>query len=118
MDLTGFIFEDMGLYIRAADVVAQDDKVDMLFVLGPSEIGPEEFGGLVAAAAPRWGKPALVAWIASERAFDAGAAKLRPAGIACYSDPTRAAWTMVQLAEYGRFRESRGLAPWGGVARV
>jgi len=118
VDLTGFIFEDMGLYTRSADVVAEDDQVDMLFILGPSEIGPEEFSRRIAAGAPKWRKPTLVAWIASDKAFQAGAGILRAGGIACYSDPNRAAWTVARLLEYGRFRSERGYGPWGGVAGV
>jgi len=117
VDLTGAIFGDMTLYPRALDVVMEDPGVDLVFVLGPSEIDPELFGRTMAdgVSRGRWSKPLVVPWIASDKAFEAGAALLRQAGIACYSDPARAAWTVAQLSGYGQFRARRGLDPWGGV---
>lgn len=117
VDLTGAIFGDMSLYPRALDVVMEDPGVDLVFVLGPSEIDPGLFGRTMAEGVSRgrWPKPVVVPWIASGSAFEAGAALLRQAGIACYPDPARAAWTVAQLSAYGRFRARRGLPPWGGV---
>lgn len=110
VDLTAAIFEDMALYTKAADVIMADDSVDFMFVLGPSEIEPELFARLIVERAKKWPKPMLVPWIASEKAFDAGAAILRKAGLACFEDPARAAWTIARLLDYSRFRTSRGLA--------
>lgn len=115
VDLTAAIFDDMTLYTRATEAVMEDDGVDLVFIMGPSEIEPELFASQVAAARPGWTKPALVPWIASDRAFESGAATLRRAGIACFKDPARAAWTIATLLDYGAFRDSRGLPPWGGV---
>jgi len=117
VDLTAAIFDDMTLYTRATDVVMRDENVDMVFIMGPSEIEPETFGNAVAAQAADWTKPALVPWIASDAAFEAGASILRRQGIACFKDPARAAWTVAKLLEYGAFRASRGLPAWGGVSR-
>ncbi len=114
VDLTAAIFEDMALYTKAGDVIVADKGVDFMFVLGPSEIDPELFAKLVVERAKHWPKPTAVPWIGSERAFDAGAAILRKAGIACYEDPARAAWTITRLLDYGRFRASRGLPALGG----
>ncbi len=115
VDLTAAIFEDMTLYTRSVDVVMEDAGVDFVFVLGPSEIDPELFGTHVVERAAKWRKPFLVAWIASEKAFDAGAAILRKAGIACFEDPARAAWTITSLLEHGRYRATRGLPALRGV---
>lgn len=116
VDLTGAIFGDMTLYPRALDVVMDDPGVDLVFVLGPSEIDPELFGRTMAEGVSRgrWSKPVVVPWIASGAAFEAGARLLRESGIACYPNPARAAWTVAQLSKYGQFRARRGLPPWGG----
>lgn len=118
VDLTGAIFDDMTLYTRSGAEVARDGNVDVLLLPGPSEIEPELFARHVAAEAAGWAKPVAIPWIASDRAFAAGAAILRNHQIACFNEPTRAAWTIAKLLEYGRFRRARDLAPWGGVARV
>ena len=115
VDLTAAIFDDMSLYTRAASVIMADDGVDLVFIMGPSEIEPELFASQVATAAGTWPKPVLVPWIASDRVFEAGARILRRSGIACFKDPARAAWTVANLLEYNRFRLERGLGPWGGV---
>ena len=117
VDLTAAIFDHMSLYTRATEVVMADPNVDLVFILGPSEIEPELFGRQVAAQAETWPKPALVPWIASTEAYETGAQSLRRAGIACYKDPARAAWTVSQLLAYGEYRAARGLGPWGGVSR-
>ncbi len=116
VDLTGAIFGDMTLYPRALDAVMDDPGVDLVFVMGPSEIDPELFGRTMAdgVSRGRWPKPVVVPWIASEAAFKAGAGILREAGIACYPNPARAAWTVARMAEYGTFRQRRGLPQWGG----
>jgi acetyltransferase len=118
VDLTAAIFDDMSLYTRATKVVMRDEGVDLVFIMGPSEIEPELFAAQVSAEKAAWSKPALVPWIASDRAFESGAQVLRRSGVACFKDPARAAWTIARLLEYGQFRQSRGLPAWGGVASV
>jgi acyl-CoA synthetase (NDP forming) len=118
VDLTAAIFEDMDLYTKATAVMMDDPGVDLIFILGPSEIDPTLFGERVVANAPEWPKPHLVAWIGSDRAFNLGAAILRKAGVACFAEPTRAARTVARLLDYGRWRASRGLPTLGGDARV
>jgi len=116
VDLTAAIFEDMDLYTKATAVMMQDPEVDLMFILGPSEIDPALFSERVVACAPTWPKPRLVAWIASDYAFGLGAGILRKAGVACFEEPVRAARTVARLLDYGRWRAARGLPPVGGVA--
>ena len=90
------------MYAEVIRILAQDENVDMLLVIGT---GGEEFTNEVRDVVDEIHKPVAISLINPMPSLLRDYEILMGSGVPVYPDPRRAAISLAKLADYARFRE-------------
>lgn len=116
VDVTADIFNDLGAFTRAVDIVLADPNVDQLGVLYAGLSGEVALAcnRAVVSAAGKSDKPVMLAWTARRHRAEDAYALVDRAGIPYFTSPVRLANAAAALARFSAFRErasARALFP-------
>lgn len=107
VDVTADVFNDLGAFTKAVDIVLADPSVDQLCVLYAGLSGEIALAcnRAVVDALSRHGKPVMLGWTARRHRAEAAYGIADEAGIPYFASPVRLANAAAVLARYAAYRE-------------
>lgn len=122
VDVTADVFNDLGAFTKAVDIVLSDPAVDQLAVIYAGLSGEIALtcNRTVADAVKKHGKPVMLGWTARRHRAEAAYKVVEDEQVPYFTSPVRLANAAAVLARFSAYRQraNRRASPFAGEVRI